>query len=266
MFFFPFFFPPLFTVNCDGATATTATFPISVCVCDVQAMDPSAEELSETLVKLQSELDAGDISEEDASALLEALQLTAAGSAEGTPAPARRRCYTPAEIARMTEEEQIVAFAELDDSADRDDLVRDVTSDLNPFDVVCPYCACCLQAFDLPSHVAHTHADREAEEHRCPICYLASRTQPPRVALAAHLRAAHSDCRPSDPVADCTGFRSSVLDHDLPESKTCPVCYDVFHKGDEMVVMACMCMFHKKCISEWWERGDEYNGKCILHK
>ena len=247
-------------------------------------MESSADELSdELLAKLSAQLAADDPGVAETVALLESLRLhevparthstgTTGSSAEGTPAPARRRSYTPAEIARMTEEDQIRAFAELDAAAegaeaeDDDDLVRDVTSDLNPFDVVCPYCRCCLQAFDLPSHVAHAHADREADEHRCPICYLQSRTQPPRVALAAHLRAAHSDCRPSEPVADCTGFRTTVLDSDLPDATVCPVCYDVFRKGDEMVVMACMCIFHKRCIAQWWERSEEHNGKCILHK
>lgn len=232
----------------------------------------TAEQAEDIVAKLQARLESADASADETAALIEELELnevlqrTAAESAEGTPAPARRRCFTPAEVERMTEEEQIRAFAELEDSADGTERVRDVTSDLNPFDVECPYCRHCLQSFDLPLHVAQTHADREAEEHPCPICYLESRTQPPKVALAAHLRTAHSDCCPSGPVGSLTEFRTSVLDEDLPEDVTCTICFDVFHKGDEMTTLACMCMFHKQCISEWWEHSKEHNGKCILHK
>lgn len=221
-----------------------------------QAAGANMDEVTELVQKLSLLEEATGSAEESAAS-------STASSTKGTPAQPRRRSFTPDEIARMTPEEQLAAFAQLEDSDDG--FVRDITSDLNPFDVECPYCQRVMQTFDLPSHVASEHADREDEEHRCPICYLASRTQPPKCPLAAHLRAEHSDCQPSEPILAKDEYSTTVLEHDLPEASTCSVCYDLFHKGDEMITMSCMCMFHKKCITAWWERDEERNGKCILH-
>jgi hypothetical protein len=38
------------------------------------------------------------------------------------------------------------------------------------------------------------------------------------------------------------------------EARECPICYEDFQPGDELGRMECMCLFHRACIRDWWDR------------
>lgn len=53
----------------------------------------------------------------------------------------------------------------------------------------------------------------------------------------------------------------------LKESQTlgeCPVCYEDFKPGDAIGRLECLCVFHEKCILEWFARKGV--GSCPIHE
>ena len=142
-----------------------------------------------------------------------------------------------------------------------------MSSDLNPFDVQCPLCLRVVQSCDFPKHVREKHADRGAEAHRCPICFLETHTQPPKLPIAEHLQVTHGDCQPTDEPKYTLTYCEHVLEADLPEEVvTCPICWEDFKKGQNTLLFSCCCRFHKNCIDEWWRSHEDRRGDCTIHR
>jgi hypothetical protein len=38
-------------------------------------------------------------------------------------------------------------------------------------------------------------------------------------------------------------------------SRECSICFEDFEEGQHIAVLNCMCQFHQKCITAWFERG-----------
>jgi len=52
------------------------------------------------------------------------------------------------------------------------------------------------------------------------------------------------------------------LDYDL--EKECPICFEEFLKGQTIVRIDCLCIFHKECIDKWYDYR-KVDGICPIH-
>lgn len=57
-------------------------------------------------------------------------------------------------------------------------------------------------------------------------------------------------------------YELQKLDKDL--GKECPICFEDFLKGQVIVRIDCLCIFHKKCIDEWYKYS-KVDGICPIH-
>ena len=142
-----------------------------------------------------------------------------------------------------------------------------VHSDLNPYDVMCPFCGRILEAPAFRRHALADHADKADEYHHCGICMLKTTAALEKVPLIEHLRDEHKEFDEVDPndgqLERRVGYNEYVQQKDDP--RECMLDYCSFHAGDSVIIFSCMCMFHKSCIMQWWARDEKNQGKCPLH-
>lgn len=53
------------------------------------------------------------------------------------------------------------------------------------------------------------------------------------------------------------------LPQDLPDAQECLVCYERFRRGEAVGRLECLCLYHEKCILDWFARKGV--GECPLH-
>lgn len=63
-----------------------------------------------------------------------------------------------------------------------------------------------------------------------------------------------------DPRVENIGSVGSVSDTD-PENE-CVICLEELNPGDKVARLECLCIFHYRCIKDWFNRG---NGECPVH-
>lgn len=132
------------------------------------------------------------------------------------------------------------------------------------------------------------------EEDECPVCH---RELPPRTLPNFEtLRESHiSSCitshsaysgAPTTPSTADPGGSTDPSNRDLPplpppaprrtgmfpyiatekdcvDSAECTICLEEFEVGVAMARLECLCRFHRRCISAWWER---HPGRCPMHQ
>jgi len=101
----------------------------------------------------------------------------------------------------------------------------------------CPVCD--FQLFNLPEPMQEAHVDS---------CLKAYSTSPSHGAAGPH--------------------RKRMLISRLPKKESvtlgdCPICYEDFEPGDSVGRLECLCVYHEKCILEWFSRKGV--GSCPLH-
>ncbi|KAH3744429.1 hypothetical protein Pelo_14165 [Pelomyxa schiedti] len=153
----------------------------------------------------------------------------------------------------------------------------------SPFEIFCPYPSCGqpMEASDWIMHALEAHS-RLPQMMPCPICALLSRTTGVKVPepsqkivnLAIHLIRDHSDLIYAQLGCDQTTVTESTAQHNKPaepekeyqvvsynetpgsfhagKDEECSICLLPFEASQTLITMECLCVFHKKCILEWF--------------
>ena len=58
-------------------------------------------------------------------------------------------------------------------------------------------------------------------------------------------------------------FPYTATEKDCVDSAECSICLEEFEVGVPMARLECLCRFHRRCISAWWER---HPGRCPMHQ
>jgi len=138
-----------------------------------------------------------------------------------------------------------------------------------------------MEAKFFPDHARSFHSTAP-QNFACPICSLGGTRYnvSPSTNLLSHLNSIHPDLigkslLPNYPVVNPNIF-SNEDDYDWPDppedwlqknsasyveetlktplDKECPICYCEFEKGEVAARLACLCLFHKNCIEQWFKK------------
>jgi len=167
----------------------------------------------------------------------------------------------------------------------------------SPFGVRCPYPGCGLsyEARFFPLHATKHHLD-SPQNFPCPICILQGGTPYPvekNTNLLSHLAKQHPDMI-SENMWDNPPFPPYFQDNIQPnmlpnppqpnmatlfapeqpddyiaeisqENQTteCSICFMEYTKGDILARLPCLCLYHQKCIEDWFDK--KKSRVCPLH-
>jgi len=150
--------------------------------------------------------------------------------------------------------------------------------------LLCPYPGCSqrMETFEFPNHVFQTHAACN-QQLSCPICYLEtgeSYSVTQNTNLLDHLRKAHADTaefqrallesrnsylrcsRVELPTEVGKNYTIQTLSKSL--EKECSICFEEFEQGHKVAWMDCLCVFHEKCLEEWFTKTKDKC--CPVHR
>lgn len=122
-----------------------------------------------------------------------------------------------------------------------------------------------------PEAHRHNHQRRHGrandENSRCPVCnrrFDPVMTEPDRENhITECLKAAEFSGSPEQ-----THRANRMILYKLPEREAkslgeCVICLDDFHSGDSVGRLECLCVYHEKCILDWFSRKGA--GECPVH-
>ena len=142
----------------------------------------------------------------------------------------------------------------------------------------CNYLGCGkeVEICDFYVHSLHTHS-KEKQDVPCPVCLMmgeSTEVSDPNYNLLLHLQQNHSeflsgkheqneeeDVRTqfdwkeefikSFSDGECVHVEKVIS---APMEKECSICFEDFKAGDKISTLSCFCIYHSKCIFQWWEQ------------
>lgn len=104
--------------------------------------------------------------------------------------------------------------------------------------------------------------DREEDKHNCPICgrslkNLDETAQEEHVNDCLNREKARSERRPNRMII------SQLSESEVQGLGECLICFEDFAQGDRVGRLECLCVYHEKCILDWFLRKGA--GACPVH-